>query len=43
MPKQKTEYLEDMANMKDLAKVTALSLATISRVFNGKELITGKT
>ncbi|MBX2873874.1 MAG: LacI family transcriptional regulator, partial [Saprospiraceae bacterium] len=32
-----------MANMKDLAKVTGLSLATISRVFNGSELVTEKT
>ena len=32
-----------MANMKDLARVTGLSLATISRVFNGSELVTEKT
>lgn len=32
-----------MANMKDLAEVTGLSLATISRVFNGSELVTEKT
>lgn len=29
--------------MKDLAKVTGLSLATISRVFNGSDLVTDKT
>lgn len=29
--------------MKDLAKITGLSLATISRVFNGSDLVTDKT
>ena len=32
-----------MANMKDLAKVTGLSLATISRVFNDSDKVTAQT
>lgn len=32
-----------MANIKDLAKATGYSLATISRVFNGSDLVTEKT